>query len=153
MFFISVLSLFALSPVTSQPGKELIYGQQVNLSCSTGDPLPNDVKLNWTQPETSSSYIRNPTHITIPEVRKGDSGKWRCELWRGGKRLTSAEILLKTEPRLSVWMLVIICSAAVILLLLLVLVFIHYRRRKRMRLLRHRLCQCKNPKPKGFYRT
>ncbi|XP_030606293.1 CD4-1 molecule [Archocentrus centrarchus] len=139
--------------ITSQPGKELIYGQQVNLSCSTGDPLPNDVMLNWTKPETSSRYVQYPTHITIPEVRKGDSGKWRCELWQRGKRLTSAEILLKTEPRLSVWMLVIICSAAVILLLLLVLVFIHYRRRKRMRLLRHRLCQCKNPKPKGFYRT
>uniref|UniRef100_A0A3Q0S9H4 Ig-like domain-containing protein n=1 Tax=Amphilophus citrinellus TaxID=61819 RepID=A0A3Q0S9H4_AMPCI len=129
--------------ITSQPGKELIYGQQVNLSCSTGDPLPNDVMLNWTKPETSSRYVQYPTHITIPEVRKGDSGKWRCELWQRGKRLTSAEILLKTEPRLSVWMLVIICSAAVILLLLLVLVFIHYRRRKRMRLLRHRLCQCK----------
>uniref|UniRef100_A0A3Q0S1Q0 Ig-like domain-containing protein n=1 Tax=Amphilophus citrinellus TaxID=61819 RepID=A0A3Q0S1Q0_AMPCI len=116
--------------ITSQPGKELIYGQQVNLSCSTGDPLPNDVMLNWTKPETSSRYVQYPTHITIPEVRKGDSGKWRCELWQRGKRLTSAEILLKTEPRLSVWMLVIICSAAVILLLLLVLVFIHYRRRK-----------------------
>uniref|UniRef100_A0A3Q0S550 Ig-like domain-containing protein n=1 Tax=Amphilophus citrinellus TaxID=61819 RepID=A0A3Q0S550_AMPCI len=83
--------------ITSQPGKELIYGQQVNLSCSTGDPLPNDVMLNWTKPETSSRYVQYPTHITIPEVRKGDSGKWRCELWQRGKRLTSAEILLKTE--------------------------------------------------------
>ncbi|KAL3980547.1 TYRO protein tyrosine kinase binding protein [Sarotherodon galilaeus] len=134
--------------------KTIIYGQQVNLSCSTGEQLPNDMKLNWTLPKTSSPYILYPTHITVPEVGKGDNGKWGCELLQGGNKLTSVEILLKIEPRLSVWMLVIICSAAVILLLLLVLAFIHYRRRKqKKRLHRHRLCQCKNPKPKGFYRT
>ncbi|XP_006802907.1 CD4-1 molecule [Neolamprologus brichardi] len=140
--------------IIAHPKTELIYGQQVNLSCSTGEQLPNDMKLNWTSPKTSSSYISYPTHITVPEVGKEDNGKWGCELWQGGNKLTSDEILLKIEPRLSVWMLVIICSAAVILLLLLVLAFIHYRRRKqKTRLLRHRLCQCKNPKPKGFYRT
>lgn len=140
--------------IIAHPGPELIYGQQVNLSCSTGEQLPNDMKLNWTLPKTSSPYIPYPTHITVPEVGKEDNGKWGCELWQGGNKLTSVEILLKIEPRLSVWMLVIICSAAVILLLLLVLAFIHYRRRKqKMRLRRHRLCQCKNPKPKGFYRT
>uniref|UniRef100_A0A3Q2WYJ0 Uncharacterized LOC102298730 n=1 Tax=Haplochromis burtoni TaxID=8153 RepID=A0A3Q2WYJ0_HAPBU len=139
--------------IIAHPKAELIYGQQVNLSCSTGDQLPNDMKLNWTSPKTSS-YISYPTHITVPEVGKEDNGKWGCELWQGGNKLTSDEILLKIEPRLSVWMLVIICSAAVILLLLLVLAFIHYRRRKqKTRLLRHQLCQCKNPKPKGFYRT
>ncbi|CAI5663764.1 unnamed protein product [Oreochromis niloticus] len=139
--------------IIAHPRAELIYGQQVNLSCSTGEQLPNDMKLNWTLPKTSSLYILYPTHITVPEVGKEDNGKWGCELWQGGNKLTSVEILLKIEPRLSVWMLVIICSAAVILLLLLVLAFIHYRRRKKMRLRRHRLCQCKNPKPKGFYRT
>lgn len=140
--------------IIAHPRPELIYGQQVNLSCSTGEQLPNDMKLNWTLPKTSSPDILYPTHITVPEVGKEDNGKWGCELWQGGNKLTSVEILLKIEPRLSVWMLVIICSAAVILLLLLVLAFIHYRRRKqKMRLRRHRLCQCKNPKPKGFYRT
>ncbi|XP_005455547.1 CD4-1 molecule isoform X2 [Oreochromis niloticus] len=139
--------------IIAHPRPELIYGQQVNLSCSTGEQLPNDMKLNWTSPKTSSPYSLYPTHITVPEVGKEDNGKWGCELWQGGNKLTSVEILLKIEPRLSVWMLVIICSAAVILLLLLVLAFIHYRRRKKMRLRRHRLCQCKNPKPKGFYRT
>lgn len=140
--------------IIAHPRAELIYGQQVNLSCSTGEQLPNDMKLNWTLPKTSSPDILYPTHITVPEVGKEDNGKWGCELWQGGNKLTSVEILLKIEPRLSVWMLVIICSAAVILLLLLVLAFIHYRRRKqKMRLRRHRLCQCKNPKPKGFYRT
>lgn len=140
--------------IVAHPKAELIYGQQVNLSCSTGDQLPNDMKLNWTSPKTSSSYTPYPTHITVLEVGKEDNGKWGCELWQGGNKLTSDEILLKIEPRLSVWMLVIICSAAVILLLLLVLAFIHYRRRKqKTRLLRHQLCQCKNPKPKGFYRT
>lgn len=140
--------------IIAHPRPELIYGQQVNLSCSTGEQLPNDMKLNWTLPKTSSPNILYPTHITVPEVGKEDNGKWGCELWQGGNKLTSVEILLKIEPRLSVWMLVIICSAAVILLLLLVLAFIHYRRRKqKMRLRRHRLCQCKNPKPKGFYRT
>lgn len=97
MFFILFLCSFssASSPVVAHPKAELIYGQQVNLSCSTGDQLPNDMKLNWTSPKTSSSYTPYPTHITVLEVGKEDNGKWGCELWQGGNKLTSDEILLK----------------------------------------------------------
>lgn len=38
--------------------------------------------------------------------------------------------LLYAEPKLSVWMLVIICSAAVVVILILILIFIFYRRRQ-----------------------
>lgn len=146
--YVEVLQIF------SSPGAKLISGQRVNLSCSTGHPLPSDVQLKWFPPEKSSLQGSDPqpAHLTIPEVGAGDSGKWRCELWRSKTRLTFAVIMLKIEPKLSVWMLVTICSAAAIIILLLVLAFILYRRRQRkMRHLRPRLCQCKNPK--GFYRT
>ncbi|KAM9310710.1 CD4-1 molecule [Pholidichthys leucotaenia] len=138
------------------PGTQLISGQQLNLTCSTGNPLPSDVQLKWFPPQESSIPMPDPhrAHLNNLEVGVSDSGMWRCELWQNSKCLTSAMITLKIEPKLSVWMLVIIGSAAVIILLLLVLTFILYRRRQRKtRYPRHRLCQCKNPKPKGFYRT
>ncbi|XP_028280262.1 CD4-1 molecule [Parambassis ranga] len=142
--------------ISSYPGTQLIVGQKVNLSCSTGDLLPAGVQLKWIPPEKSSLRIsdHHSTHLTIPEVGTDDKGRWRCELWQNNIPLTSATIMLKIEPILSVWMLVIICGAAVIIILLLVLAFILCRRRQRAtRHLRHRLCRCKNPKPKGFYRT
>ncbi|XP_042345298.1 CD4-1 molecule [Plectropomus leopardus] len=145
--------------ITSSLGTKLISGQQLNLTCSPGHPLPPDLQLKWLPPEQSplSSSLtpdRHPAHLTIPEVGTGDSGKWRCELWQNNTRLTLAEITLNIEPKLSVWMQVVICSVIVIVLLLVLLIFILYRRRQRKtRTLRHRLCQCKNPKPKGFYRT
>lgn len=141
--------------ITYSPATELISGQQLNLNCSLGHPLPSDLRMKWFPPQQSSlTSDHHPAHLTIPEVGTRDSGKWRCELWQKDTRLTSAEIELKIEPRLSVSMLVVICSVTVIVLLLFILVIILYRRRQvRMRHLRHRLCQCKNPKPKGFYRT
>ncbi|XP_073342130.1 CD4-1 molecule [Pagrus major] len=145
--------------IISSPGTDLISGQQLNLTCSLGRLLPSDLQLKWFPPEQSSllplTSDRDPALVNIPEVGTGDGGKWRCELWQSTTRLTSAVITLKIEPKLSVWMLVIICSVTVIVfLLLLILVFILCRRRQRkMRHLRHRLCHCKNPKPKGFYRT
>ncbi|XP_010733379.3 CD4-1 molecule [Larimichthys crocea] len=144
--------------IISSPGTELISGQQLNLTCGLGHPLPSDLKLRWVPPEQSSSSLtsdRLPAHLTIPEVGSEDSGKWRCELWRNDTRLTSADITLKIEPRLSVWMIVIICSiTAIVILLILIFVCIAYRRRqRRMRHLGHRICHCKTPKPKGFYRT
>ncbi|XP_069551608.1 T-cell surface glycoprotein CD4-like [Brachyistius frenatus] len=141
--------------IISSP-KELISGQRVNLSCTTSGPLPSDVHFKWFPPEKSSLQrsSHHPAHLTIPEVSAGDGGRWRCELWQKDILLTWAMTVLKIEPKLSVWMLVIICSAAVILILLLILTFILCRRRQqRTRHLRPRLCRCKNPKPKGFYRT
>ncbi|XP_068425834.1 CD4-1 molecule [Clinocottus analis] len=143
--------------IISSPGTELISGQQLNLTCSLGHPLPSDLQLKWFPPGqlslTSLTSDRHPAHLTIPEVGTGAGGKWRCELWQKNTRLTSAEIMLKIEPKMSLWMLVVICSVTVIVILLLILVFILYRRRQKMTHLRRRLCQCKTPKPKGFYRT
>ncbi|XP_020504726.2 CD4-1 molecule isoform X1 [Labrus bergylta] len=145
--------------ITSSAGTEFISGQQVNLSCSVGEPLPSSLRLKWVPPEQSSllslTTDHHPAHLTIRGVGAGDGGRWRCELWQGNVCLTSAVITLKiAEPKLSVWMLVIICSVTVIIVLLLILVFIICRRRQRKTShLRHRLCKCKNPKPKGFYRT
>ncbi|GLD63811.1 uncharacterized protein AKAME5_001539700 [Lates japonicus] len=139
-------------------GTELISGQPLNLTCSTGNQLPPNMLLKWSPPKQSSlsplKSDHHPAKLTIPQVHTGDEGNWGCALWQGSKQLTSAVITLKIEPKLNVWILVTICSAAVVVILILILVFIFYRRRQRkMRHLRHRLCQCKNPKPKGFYRT
>ncbi|XP_022612355.1 uncharacterized protein LOC111230068 [Seriola dumerili] len=144
--------------IISSPQTDLVSGQPLNLTCSLGHPLPSDLHLKWSPPPGSSlpalKSDHHPANVIIPEVGTGDGGKWECSLLRGKNQLTSAVITLKIEHRLSVWMLVIICSAAAIVILILILVFILCRRRKRkMRHLRHRLCQCKNPKPKGFYRT
>lgn len=143
--------------ITASPGTELISGQRLNLTCGVGHPLPSNLHLKWSPPKQSPLSLtpdRHPPHLTIPEVGRGDGGKWRCELRQNSTSLCSADITLKIEPRVSVWMLVIIISVAVIVILLLILVFILCRRRQRKtRHLRHRLCQCKNPKPKGFYRT
>ncbi|XP_023127396.2 CD4-1 molecule [Amphiprion ocellaris] len=142
--------------IISSRGTKLTPGQRVNLSCTTGNPLQTDVQLKWFPPEKSSVSIPDdhPAHLTIPEVGTGDGGKWKCELRRSDVLLASAVVTLTIEPKMTVWMLVIICSSAVIMLLLLIVAFILCRHRKRKtRHIRHRLCQCKNPKPKGFYRT
>ncbi|KAM8869323.1 CD4-1 molecule isoform 2-T2 [Spinachia spinachia] len=143
--------------ITSSPGTQLISGQQLNLTCSIGQPKPPDLQLKWVpppqSPRSSAASDRRLGHLAIPEVGTGDGGKWRCQLWQSDALLTSAEITLKIEPRLSSWMLVVICSVTVIVVLLLILAFVVYRRRQRSTPLRRRLCKCKTPKPKGFYRT
>ncbi|XP_041649770.1 CD4-1 molecule [Cheilinus undulatus] len=143
--------------ITSSPAAGIISGQQVDLTCGLGESLHSDLKLKWVPPRQSPLPPLKPDHhpaqLIIPEVGTGHEGKWRCELWQGNKTLTSAAIALKIERKLSVWMLVIICSVTVIVVLLLLLLFIIYRRRHKSKHIRHRLCKCKNPKPKGFYRT
>ncbi|XP_045901255.1 T-cell surface glycoprotein CD4-like [Micropterus dolomieu] len=143
--------------IISSPGTDLISGQQVNLTCSLSYPVPSDLQVKWLPPEQSQMFPLRSDHYPANlswEVGTGDGGKWRCELQQNGTWLTSAVIMLKIEPKLSVWMKLTICSATVIIILLTIFVFIFYRRRQRkMRHHRHRLCQCKNPKPKGFYRT
>ncbi|XP_061573099.1 uncharacterized protein LOC133435217 [Cololabis saira] len=139
-------------------GVKLVSGQKLQLSCTLGDHLPPDLEVKWLPPKRRSNFKSNllsSTDLTIVSAVKEDSGKWKCELWQKSSktRLASAEITVNIEPLLSVWMLVIICSAGVIVILLLVLAFILYRRQRKRRHLRRRLCQCKNPKPKGFYRT
>nr|XP_043889815.1 CD4-1 molecule isoform X2 [Solea senegalensis] len=141
--------------IMAYPGADLHPGQLLNLTCSIGHPLPSDLRLQWSPPKHSpQESVHHSAHLTIPEVSTGDAGNWGCSLWEGKRRLTSTVITLSIEHRLNVWMLVIICGAAVIVILLVILIVILYRRRNRkMRHLRHQLCRCKHPKPKGFYRT
>lgn len=150
-----------LLQITASPGTELINGQQLNLTCTTGRPLPSDLQVTWFPPKEASphyplAYDHQSAHLTIPEVGRGDKGTWRCELRRADTPLTSAAVALNIEPKISVWLLVTLCGATVILVLLMILVFmLHRRRTRRIRRhkLKHRLCRCKNPKPKGFYRS
>ncbi|XP_034467006.1 CD4-2 molecule, tandem duplicate 2 [Hippoglossus hippoglossus] len=141
--------------IISSPGPHLLSGQQLNLTCSVGQPLPSDLHLQWFRPKQSAQPDLKSARLTIPEVSTDDGGQWECGLLQGETRLTSAAITLTIEPKLSVWMLVISCSAAAIvsLLLLILGLIIHRRRRRKMRHLRPQLCRCKKPKPKGFYRT
>ncbi|XP_076010944.1 CD4-1 molecule [Genypterus blacodes] len=149
--------------ILSSPGTQLIFGQQLNLTCSLGHALTSDLEVRWFPPGRltlpSLGHAPGSAHLTVPEVGVGHNGTWRCELWQSEKRLTSATIVLRIEAKLSVWMLVTICGASVIFILLLVLTVIFIRRhrqkktQRRVRQPRHRFCQCKHPKPKGFYRT
>ncbi|XP_062255973.1 CD4-1 molecule isoform X2 [Platichthys flesus] len=145
--------------ITSSPGPHLLSGQQLNLTCSVGQPLPSDLQLRWTQPKPAAQPgLKSDQHsarLTIPEVSTDDGGLWVCGLWQGETQLTSAAIRLTIDPKVSVWTLVMACSAAaiVVLLLLILALVLHRRRRRKMRHLRHQLCRCKKPKPKGFYRT
>ncbi|CAB1456299.1 unnamed protein product [Pleuronectes platessa] len=145
--------------IASSPGPHLLTGQQLNLTCSVGQPLPSDLQLQWTRPKRSAQPGQNSdqhtARLTIPEVSTDDGGLWVCGLWQGEKQLTSAVITLTIDPKVSVWTLVMACSAAavVVLLLLILALVLHRRRRRKMRHLRHQLCRCKKPKPKGFYRT
>ncbi|XP_034077468.1 CD4-1 molecule isoform X2 [Gymnodraco acuticeps] len=143
-----------LLQIVSSTGTELISDQQLNLTCGLEQPLPSDMHLKWFPPKRSTlSDPRPSSPLIIPLVSTADAGKWRCELWQNNTQLTWAEITLEIVPWLSVWMLVVICSVTVIIILVFILAFILCRRRKKMRHLRRRLCQCKHPKPKGFYRT
>ncbi|KAK5891834.1 hypothetical protein CesoFtcFv8_012271 [Champsocephalus esox] len=143
-----------LLQIVSSTGTELISGQQLNLTCGLEQPLPSDLHLKWLPPKQSTHSDPRPSSpLIIPLVSTADAGTWRCELWRNNTQLTWAEITLEIVPWLSVWMQVVICSVTVIIILVFILAFILCRRRKKMRHLRRRLCQCKHPKPKGFYRT
>ncbi|KAF3692089.1 T-cell surface glycoprotein CD4 T-cell surface antigen T4/Leu-3 Precursor [Channa argus] len=126
---ISTVQVEVLNIIAS-PGIVLNSGQELNLTC--GHNLSSDLQLKWTAPKQSSYSESDPKgpHFTIPKVGTEDSGKWVCELWRNDTKLTSDVIKLKIEPRLSVWMLVTICSGAVIVILILIVVFILYRRRQ-----------------------
>ncbi|XP_067094094.1 CD4-1 molecule [Osmerus mordax] len=160
-----VIHLEVLQVISSR-GPQLLIGQDVNLTCSLGRPMAADLSVKWIRPtqrgsQTSSrsqSPALNSTHLTIQEVGSGDRGRWKCELWRKEEKLTTAEITLKIERApMDVWLLVTICAATVIFILLLILTVILFRRRQQRgtmpRRRKHKFCRCKEPKPKGFYRT
>ncbi|XP_015226213.1 PREDICTED: carcinoembryonic antigen-related cell adhesion molecule 2-like [Cyprinodon variegatus] len=143
--------------IIPSPGKKLISGNHLNLSCSTGGTLDADIKVQWFPPKTSSqgkAKLSSDPLYTIPRVGTTDSGEWRCELQKNATTLTSAVIILEIDPILTAWMVVTICGAAVILILLLIVSVTLFRRRQRkIRNFRHRLCKCENPKPKGFFKA
>uniref|UniRef100_A0A3Q3A7B3 Uncharacterized LOC108235418 n=1 Tax=Kryptolebias marmoratus TaxID=37003 RepID=A0A3Q3A7B3_KRYMA len=118
--------------IVPSPRTELISGNQLNLSCTTGGQLLPGMQVKWYHPKTVHRKTAGPRSdlFVIPKLSTADSGTWRCELLQNQTRLTSAEITLKIDPILSVWMLVTICSAGVILILLLVVASILYRRRQ-----------------------
>ncbi|XP_054903552.1 CD4-1 molecule [Poeciliopsis prolifica] len=155
-FVLSRILVVEVLEIIPSPGTELISGHHLNLSCSISGLLETGVTVKWVPPDTSSFAKADISsgHLIIPRVGTEDSGNWRCDLRQNTTTLTSAVIALKIDPILTVWMIVTICGAGVILILLLVLAFILWRRRQRkMRQLRHRLCKCANPKPKGFYKA
>lgn len=75
---------------------DLISGQSLNLTCSLGFTLPSNLQVKWIPPAQSSVQMTVQTgsslHITVDV---SDSGKWRCELWEGNSKKTSALITLK----------------------------------------------------------
>ncbi|NP_001118011.1 CD4-1 molecule precursor [Oncorhynchus mykiss] len=148
--------------VFSSPAPVAFVGQEVNLTCTLGHPLTSDLKVKWIPPRQSSllalGSAPDSAHLTIPEARDINGGRWRCELWRNKTKLTSVEITLKIERvPMDVWLLVTICDAAVIFVLLLILtVILNRRHRQRVTMPRRgkrRICRCKDPQPKGFYRN
>ncbi|RVE62797.1 hypothetical protein OJAV_G00161450 [Oryzias javanicus] len=145
---------FEVLQIIPSPGAHLTSGQQLKLSCTTGEHLPPDMQLKWVLPKTSPQLLtdQHSANLTFPEVSTDDSGNWRCELWQNNTSLVSTVITLQIEPILNTWQLVVMCVAGVILLVLLILIIIRCRRHKQRRL-RHQFCRCKNPQPKGFYRT
>ncbi|XP_071372104.1 CD4-1 molecule [Centroberyx affinis] len=146
--------------ILSSSGLEIPAGQQVNLTCSLGQPLHADLQVKWIPPKSwclpSLGPDPHPARLTIPEVVDEDCRRWGCELWRNKTQLTSADITLKIAP-MSVWLLVTICGATVIFILLLILTVILLRRRRQRKMTprhpKHKFCRCKNPKPKGFHRS
>ncbi|KAM6968314.1 CD4-1 molecule [Aplochiton taeniatus] len=150
--------------ILSSPSSELLIGQQINLTCSLGHALPSGISVKWIPPGESSSRTPSlgpPPHsdlLILQEALGRHRGSWRCELWRNTSLLTWANITLKIERApMGVWLLVTICAAAFIFLILLFLTVILIRRHKQRRTMpmchKKRFCRCKDPKPKGFYRT
>lgn len=86
---------YILSPVTSVQGTDLISGQSLNLTCDLGFPLPSHLQVKWIPPAQSSVQPMSTGSSLQITVGVSDSGKWRCELWEGNSKKTSAVITLK----------------------------------------------------------
>ncbi|KAK2855109.1 hypothetical protein Q7C36_006978 [Tachysurus vachellii] len=146
--------------VISSAGKNMYEGSTLNLTCTLGHPMPPDLEVNWKSPYGSSlSSLRLPhlTELSIPGVRLKDSGRWTCELKKNKTVLATATITLKIEKApVSVWLVVgIIAGILVLILVSAIVIFSIRRHRKVMKHTRRkrRFCCCKNPRPKGFYKT
>lgn len=158
-----VIQLEVLEVLSSHgPDPDLLVGQEVNLMCSLGHSLSSDLKVKWHTPRfdsvDSKSFSLSSANLTIQKVGMNHRGLWKCELWKNEEKLTSAQISLRiARAPMEPWLLVTICAAAVIFILLLILTVILFRRHRQRGMMprrrKHRFCRCKEPKPKGFYRT
>ncbi|XP_036451033.1 CD4-1 molecule [Colossoma macropomum] len=147
------------SPSAAPQGVMARAGDTVNLTCTLGHSLPSgDLQVTWVRPKSSVFSLGNPPHparLSIPAVTVQDSGQWRCELKKNTMTLTSATVTLEIKKRVDIWVFVAIGSALVFILLLAITVFF-FRRHKQAKMFRRRrtkFCCCKNPQPKGFYKT
>ncbi|KAF4088376.1 hypothetical protein AMELA_G00082290 [Ameiurus melas] len=146
--------------VTSSESKVIYEGNTVNLTCTLGHHMTPDLEVNWIPPRGSSLLNRSPpplTMLSIPHVSVKDSGRWTCVLKKNATQLTSATISLKIEKApVNIWLVVAILGGLLAFILLAVItVFIIRRQRQvtRYRCRKGKVCCCKTPKPKGFYKT
>ncbi|KAL6489504.1 hypothetical protein MHYP_G00032450 [Metynnis hypsauchen] len=148
------------SPSAGPRGVTAQTGDTVNLTCTLGHPLPSgDLQVTWIRPSKSSKFSLGdpplPPHLFIPSVTIQDSGQWRCELKNNETTLISTTVTLEIKKRVAMWVSVGIGSVLVFILLLAIIVFF-IRRHKQAKMFRRRktkFCCCKNPQPKGFYKT
>ncbi|XP_042596528.1 CD4-1 molecule [Cyprinus carpio] len=148
--------------ISSSGGSRVYDGQSVNLTCTLGHQHSSDLEVKWSC--SSCSFISSlkpphPSSLSIPEVKLKDSGKLTCELWKNGKKLTSAVLSLRiVKAPVDIWLCVAISGGVVGFILLLVIVIICIRRHRQMMMYRRRktkFCCCNNPQQnqKGFYKT
>ncbi|XP_016319603.1 uncharacterized protein LOC107671215 [Sinocyclocheilus anshuiensis] len=146
--------------ISSSGGSRVYEGQSVNLTCTLGHHNTSGLKVNWNCSSCSNSSLNlNSFTLSIPEVKVEHSGKWTCELWKEGKKLTYAVLSLKIEKApVDIWLCVAISSGVLVFILLLVVISISIRRHRQMMMYRRhktKFCCCKNPQQnqKGFYKT
>ncbi|XP_067305028.1 CD4-1 molecule [Pseudorasbora parva] len=141
---------------SSSEGPRVYEGKKVNLTCTLGHPIADDLEIKLKC--RTCSTLPSSSFLSIPEVKMEHSGQWTCELKKNYTKLTYAMLSLKIEKApVDIWLCVAIIGGVVGFILLLVVVFIGIRRHKQMMMYRRRktrFCCCKsNPQPKGFYKT
>ncbi|XP_062847675.1 CD4-1 molecule [Trichomycterus rosablanca] len=147
--------------VVSSALSSTLQGNTVNLSCTLGHAMTPDLEVKWTPPRYSSLDLSgpppHPVNLTISEVSVYDSGWWKCDLRRNNTVLTSATVhLIIVKAPVNIWLVVSIVSGILMFILLSVITVIIVRRRRQAIMYKQRktrFCCCKNPQPKGFYRT
>uniref|UniRef100_A0A673IYC1 Uncharacterized LOC107755530 n=1 Tax=Sinocyclocheilus rhinocerous TaxID=307959 RepID=A0A673IYC1_9TELE len=121
--------------VSSSGGSRVYEGQSVNLTCTLGHHNTSGLGVKWNCSSCSvfSGLNPHPSTLSIPEVKVEHSGKWTCELWKEGKKLTSAVLSLKIEKApVDIWLCVAISSGVVVFILLLVIIIKCIRRHRQV---------------------
>lgn len=147
--------------VSLSGGLKVFEGKGVNVTCSLGHMNTTGLQVKWKCNSNCPLNHKSPPHLSVlsfSNVRMQDKGPVKCELWKNGQKLTSAEIYLRVEKApVDIWLWVAISSGVVVFILLVVITIICIRRHKQMMMYRRRktrFCCCNNNKqPKGFYKT